>query len=133
MLRKIAAALALVAGSASAQVDFQGGYTADGTNYLVITQRGALAVVISGTFMAPGAPAGAVNKFGYGIGVVSGNTLMVDAYYGAEMYCVSRVNYTLSPDGAITSTVISSVPTARGTSVGINTCESVGTTRVRVF
>lgn len=134
MLRKIAATLALASCSAWAQVDFSGAYSDDGASFLIVTQRGQFAVVTSNGLLPAGAPAGAVNPFGFGIGVVTGNLLTVEQFFDSSMYCVGTIRYELTGPDAIKSTVVSIAPTARGLSLGITSCNAAASrTRSRLL
>lgn len=134
MLRKIAAALALVAGSASAQVDFTGAYSDDMQNFLVITQKGNVAIVTSTNVLQAGAPAGQTNSTSFGVGVVSGNNLIIQGFVNTTMYCVSNVTYTLTDPNTIVVTTDSIQITQRGLSAGGQNCApSTARTRTRLL
>lgn len=129
MLRKIAAALALVAGSASAQVDFTGAYLDSSGAIQLITQRGSTAVVTLNNILAAGATAGESNSFGWGIGVVTGSVLNVSEYYPPTMYCKYSLLIEMTGN-AITVTGLSAETTARGKSVNAQ-CAPPGIVSVR--
>jgi hypothetical protein len=118
--------------------DFSGAYQdpAAPLSYVLIIQKGDVAVLTGNSIIADDAAPGSSNSVGWGVGTVSGNVIDIPEFHDNFSYCINHHVYTFSADGnTISKQITSSTPTARGISANFNCASNVGQTgtRVKIF
>lgn len=114
--------------------DFNGVYLdeADSSDFLVVTQKGATAVVTANEILSISSPAGTSTTVAFGIGTVSGSQMDAPQFYDTHMYCAYHITYSLSADGStIFELVVGATTGWRGQSVGYNCSQNIGRTKTR--